>query len=575
MKTNKIFMLTMVMALSMFTIGCTESDDMTEITPQQEKQKQQETETPLSDDFSETLEAIQGVSDVTVEDNVNLETETVTRYYTFYVQQFVDHSDLAKGTFKQRVRISLSPEGVKAPVVFYSHGYSMPDKVDNIYVPTIATQLKASTLFIEHRYFGKSLPEPFEDLNFTYLYAEQAANDLHAIITLLKQTVFKESGKWISTGVSKDGITTGLYAYFSDPANRHYNNTETWNDIDLYMPFCAPFLEGTPTSCDDPKMGKYLYEECGKGYAAGSQEAIAFERLQRIPKALLQDMALRNICMSLYHQKDPDEYLDVINTFGRTEENATAGLLFTYFGNLFGKFSYVPFKQWSYLVPDIDAATQTATTAEEETAKIVAISQLAGFIFMDENELLALLQQQAADDDESSIADNYSYPSDGQEPSALTDAELLSLRGTDYTMPYYVQAARELGSIHMEYTVLNGLNYPGSTQDFGYLATSVGKQLETKKVYERYSGDWDGGKLMKDFRQWVKTQSKYNMIFAYSHNDPWTGGAIDDSTNPKVKRIIARNGTHNDSFLNPDCYTEEEKQQLLGWVRDYLGTTAR
>ena len=76
---------------------------------------------------------------------------------------------------------------------------------------------------------------------------------------------------------------------------------------------------------------------------------------------------------------------------------------------------------------------------------------------------------------------------------------------------------------------------------------------------------------MKSFRQWVKTQSKYDMIFGYSYSDPWTAGAIDESTNPRVKRIICKNGTHDDSFLDPEFYTEEEKQLLLSWVRGFLG----
>lgn len=541
MKTNKIFMLTMVMALSMFTTGCTESDEIDEIILAQEQQEEpSDTPQPISDEFSKALGAIKNVTDVQVEDLV-MEGSGEIRYYTFYWAQLVDHNDPSKGYFKQQVRISISKNGLTAPVVLYTHGYEMSETKD-CDEPEITNYLNASTLWIEHRYFGNSLPEPFENLDFTYLYADQAAQDLHAIVSTLKQTVFKESGKWVSTGVSKDGITTALYAYYSDKYG--------WDDIDLYMPFCAPFLEATAESCDDPKMGQYLYTTSGSGYPAGSQEAIAYQRIRQIPTMLIQNKELRDACLRLYHKKNPDDYVEVINTFGRNEESVTAGILHIYFENLFRKFSYVPFKKWAGMIPDENN-----------------VAQMCSFILLNDKELQDVIENIEAQDKTSEQT--------GNEPKALSNDELISLRSTDPIMPYYVQAARELGNIRMDLSSLNGLNFPGSTSDFGYLAATVSHQFDVSVLFERYASQWDGGKLMKDFRQWVKTQSKYNMIFAYSHNDPWTGGAIDDSTNPKVKRIIARNGTHNDSFLDPDCYTEEEKQQLLGWVRDYLGTTAR
>jgi hypothetical protein len=354
----------------------------------------------------------------------------------------------------------------------------------------------------------------------------------------MKQTVFKQSGKWISTGVSKDGITTGLYAYYSDMYG--------WDDIDLYMPFCAPFLEATPESCDDPKMGQYLYETSGSGYPAGSQEALAFQRIRQIPTALIQNEALRDACLRLYHQKKPNDYVEVINTFGRDEEKATAGALHLYFLFLFDKFSYVPFKKWASMVPDVNDA-----------------ALMSEFIMMSEEELKKIIDKETANSNTPKQSVN--------EPRVFSDGELLSLRGSDPAMPYYVQAVRELGNIRMDLSALNGVRFPDSPNDFGFLAATVSHQFDLSVLYHRYAPQWDGGKLMKDFRQWVKTQNKYNMIFGYSYNDPWTGGAIDEGNNPKVKRIICRNGIHNDQFLNSDYYTEAEKQQMQDYIRNFIG----
>ena len=534
----------MVMALSMFTIGCTESDELTEIIAENEqKENSSDTPDPTIDEVAKALDAIDFVTDIRMEDVADVASGETRRYYTFFFVQLVDHNDPSKGYFKQQARIRISTKGLTAPVVLYTHGYNMPE-IKNCDASEISDYLDASTLWVEHRYFNNSLPEPFENLEFTYLNADQAAQDLHAIVSLMKQVVFKQSGKWVSTGVSKDGITTGLYAYYSDKYG--------WDDIDLYMPFCAPFLEATPESCDDPKMGQYLYETSGSGYPAGSQEALAYQRLRQIPTALIQNKELRDACLRLYHEKDPTDYVEVINTFGRDEESVTAGVLHLYFHYLHGKFSYVPFKKWAGMVPEVNDA-----------------ERMSKFIMMSEEELLKMISN------ENNVDNTYTYnetPNSAvSEPRVLSDDELLQFRGINPSMPYHVQAVRELGNIRMDLSSLNGLNFPGSTNDFGYLAATVSHQFEISVLYQRYAHQWDGGKLMKSFRQWVKTQNKYNMIFGYSFNDPWTGGAIDESTNPKVKRIICRNGTHTDAFLDPECYTEEEKQLLLSWIHDFIG----
>lgn len=534
--------------LSMFTIGCTENDELTEIqaaNEQEQKNVPSVPSPPLSDELSATLAATQGISDVVVEDSINELKNEKYRFYSFNYDQLIDHTAPSKGTFKQRVRIRIGKSGLTAPVVLYTHGYNMPDDFKDSYAPEMTNYLDASTLWVEHRYFGKSQVDPVKNLEFTYLNADQAAQDLHAIVSLMKQVVFKQSGKWVSTGISKDGITTGLYAYYSDKYG--------WDDIDLYMPFCAPYLEATPQSCDDPKIGQYLYKNSGSGYPQGSVEDIAYQRIRQIPTTLLQNKELRDACLRLYHQKVPDEYVEVINTYGRDEEKATAGLLNNYFMSLFDKFSYILFKKWAPLVPEISDT-----------------ERMAEFILMDKNDLQAYIKQL-----ESSALDynNYQYVAEVEtkEPRAMTDQEILAFWDITPEMPYYVQAARELGNIRLDLSSLNGLNFPGSSNDFAFLAASVSHQFEVSVLYQRYAHQWDGGQLMKSFRQWVKTQDKFNMIFCYSANDPWTGGAIDESTNPRVKRFICKNGVHDDNFLDSDYYSEAEKQQLIGYVRSYLG----
>lgn len=57
----------------------------------------------------------------------------------------------------------------------------------------IAPEYKAALVFVEHRYYGKSLPfgnESFSSLrNVGYLSAEQALGDFATVITYLKNEV--------------------------------------------------------------------------------------------------------------------------------------------------------------------------------------------------------------------------------------------------------------------------------------------------------------------------------------------------------------------------------------------------
>ncbi len=75
---------------------------------------------------------------------------------------------------------------------------------------------------MEHRYYGASIPD---SMDYQYLNMEQATSDLHRIRELFSDIY---SGKWISTGGSKGGVTTIFYRYFYP------------NDIDVSIPYVAP-----------------------------------------------------------------------------------------------------------------------------------------------------------------------------------------------------------------------------------------------------------------------------------------------------------------------------------------------
>ena len=129
--------------------------------------------------------------------------------FAIKVPQYIDHSDTVKGMFMQLVIIMhRHPD---APTVFTTEGYYGNYALRDQYRNELDDYLGANEVVVEHRYFGTSTPEP---LDWEYLTVENAANDHHRVIEMLKLYF---TGKWVSTGISKGGQTAMYHrAYFPD-----------------------------------------------------------------------------------------------------------------------------------------------------------------------------------------------------------------------------------------------------------------------------------------------------------------------------------------------------------------------
>lgn len=150
--------------------------------------------------------------------------------YTLKIRQPLDHSDTTKGFFNQKVYLSHS--SFETPMVIVTAGYN----VNRNYTTELSKLLKSNQIIVEHRYFGESMPD---SLDYHYLNLEQATADLHHIRQLLAPVY---SGKWISTGVSKGGVTTIFYKYFYP------------NDVEVSVPYVAPINK----SYEEQRIYKFL-----------------------------------------------------------------------------------------------------------------------------------------------------------------------------------------------------------------------------------------------------------------------------------------------------------------------------
>jgi hypothetical protein len=150
---------------------------------------------------------------------VKKDTTSFKEFYILMLPQAVDHNNPNGPSFKQRIYVG--HEGFDKPTVMETEGYDANwISTNTMSEPT--KLLKANQLYVEHRYFGSSIPSP---IDWKYLTAEQDAGDYHYIRKIFGQ-VYK--GKWIASGVSKGGQTATEYKVFYP------------DDVDVTIPYVAP-----------------------------------------------------------------------------------------------------------------------------------------------------------------------------------------------------------------------------------------------------------------------------------------------------------------------------------------------
>ena len=251
-------------------------------------------------------------------------------------QQDIDHTGQLTGqTFGQRywVDSSYASQVETAPVIYHICGEGDAEQGYFLHDNAIewAKTLGAHLVYLEHRYYGKSLP--FADLSSDHLKYLTLNNEIEDLASFQKWISASQgwTGKWVVVGGSYSGTISAIYRYAhpelvsgslasSAPMISGMGNAEgTQSDVDDYS---------STDSSDDSGGRQWVYQACttfGFWMANGATTgADVFYPSTWLCKQLFGDVAL--VDTKVYNQKYDLPYLV-------DSASAPSNILFTYGSN--------------------------------------------------------------------------------------------------------------------------------------------------------------------------------------------------------------------------------------------------
>ena len=186
---------------------------------------------PTPDDLLGRIQALPDVDAVEIEP-----LEGYNRAFEIDFKVPTDHNNPSGSKISMKAYLSHMDESL--PTVIRLSGY----KISGNSIGEVASILGANQLFIGQRYMGEEhQPAP---LDWQYLTVEQSAADHHLLMSKLKSIY---TGKWVSAGVSKGGISaTYLKYYYPD-------------ELDATVAKVAPFC----FAVEDPRLESFILNTAG------------------------------------------------------------------------------------------------------------------------------------------------------------------------------------------------------------------------------------------------------------------------------------------------------------------------
>jgi hypothetical protein len=163
------------------------------------------------DALEKAIANVEGVTQVTrIECGSGVEMPAACFEVAF--KQALEHGPSSDGkTFSQRVQIV--HRGCEKPTTVTDNGYALDNPILEM---EPATVFETNSVFVEHRFQGKSLPSK-DSRRWATLSIENGAADLHAIITAFRKLY---PNQWVSSGASKGGIASVYHRFlYPDDVN--------------------------------------------------------------------------------------------------------------------------------------------------------------------------------------------------------------------------------------------------------------------------------------------------------------------------------------------------------------------
>lgn len=240
--------------------------------------------------------------------------DTTRQYYLMKFTQLLDSDNPAAGTFEQRVM--LGHRGYDRPVVLVTEGYGADYAFKSPrYMEELTRIMDANIIFVEHRYFLESTPQP---CNWDFLTIENSMDDYHRIITSFKPFYGR---KWASTGISKGGSTSiFLRAYYPE-------------DLDVSVPYVGPlscavedgrhesFLEQVSTKANRDAIRNFqreLFERKERLLPLFDEYCLEHDLAFRVPTSTIYDLLVLEYQFSMWQWGTPVSTIPALDSDDKT-----------------------------------------------------------------------------------------------------------------------------------------------------------------------------------------------------------------------------------------------------------------
>ena len=462
------------------------------------------------DTFAKKVEAIDGISDVTVVNDTTINA---------YIEQPLDwQSDTGK-TFKQQFNIKYAANDV--PTCYVVSGYTI--QYSNIESAVIRNSYTYNAVEIEYRYFGKSIPDGLDNDSvelWEYLTVENAANDIHALIEKLSTLL---TGKRMMTGSSKGGFTTNMQAYLYP------------DDCDLFMSFCAPLCENE----SDPRMYEFLNNTVGDD-VLGKEEA-------KECRDLILDFQVE--CMR-YKDDLKIQYKNIATGISQEGEKNYRPVLMEDDGGKLFDVALIDF-QASVWMSQSGAQDYSTIDGLKSTLKNVLDmpSSTEEEVAAKEKEILRLLVMVCYPGGYACSKQNSSYP-------------------------YLVQSAMQMGNNAADLSPLRERIEEEQKIDSSFPDLSITLEEEKTNMMSGYLTEEQIEMASKfdfvydELMEWSKTTTA-NVVMIFGAVDPWYATAIPENDNPNIQYVVVKSSDRYRAFghsIGVPSYDEESQKVIYDAV---------